>query len=65
MPQAGFVTLKIYDMLGNEVNILVNEIKSGGSHSVTFEGGKLTSGIYIYRLQAGNFTETNKMLLLK
>ncbi|MBT8387671.1 MAG: peptidoglycan DD-metalloendopeptidase family protein, partial [Ignavibacteria bacterium] len=52
MPQAGFVTLKIYDMLGNEVKTLVNEIKSGGSHSVTFEGGKLTSGIYMYRLQA-------------
>jgi murein DD-endopeptidase MepM/ murein hydrolase activator NlpD len=65
MPQAGFVTLKIYDMLGNEVQTLVNESKNSGSHSVTFDAGKLTSGIYMYRLQAGNFTETKKMLLLK
>lgn len=65
LPQAGFVTIKIYDMLGNEVQTLVNENKNSGSHSVTFDAGELTSGIYMYKLQAGNFVDTKKMLLIK
>jgi len=58
-------TLKIFDMLGHEVQTLANEYKSAGTHDVTFDTSGLPSGIYFYKLQAGNFTETKKMLLLK
>jgi len=52
-------------MLGHEVQTLANEYKSAGTHDVTFDASGLPSGIYFYKLQAGNFTETKKMLLLK
>jgi len=58
-------SLKIYDVLGNEVQTLFNENKSAGKYEVTFDASGLPSGIYFYKLQAGNFTETKKMLLLK
>ena len=60
-----YVTLKIYDVLGNEVAILVNEEKPIGSYEVEFDATTLPSGIYFYRLQAGSFVETKKMLLLR
>jgi hypothetical protein len=64
-----FVTLKVYDVLGNEVTTLVNEWKEGGSYQVTFNSAicnrQLVNGVYIYRLQAGNFVETKKMILMK
>jgi hypothetical protein len=68
-----FVTLKVYDVLGNEVATLVNEWKEAGSYEVEFNAssvfrsasGGLVSGIYFYRLQAGNFVETKKMILLR
>ncbi len=59
------VTLKIYDMLGREVETLVNEEKEAGNYSVKFDAGNLPSGIYFYKLQAGNFSEVKKMMLLK
>ncbi|NOX18149.1 MAG: T9SS type A sorting domain-containing protein [Chlorobi bacterium] len=59
------VTLKIYDILGREVATLVNGVQTPGRHSVTFEGSGLSSGIYYYRLQAGAFSETKKMAVLK
>ena len=59
------VTLKVYDVLGNEVATLFNEYKSAGSYEVVFDANKLSSGVYFYRLQAGNFVDTKKMLLLK
>ena len=65
LPNREFVTLKIYDVLGNEVATLVNEEKPAGSYSVEFNGNKLSSGIYFYRLKAGNFTQNRKMILLK
>ncbi|KAA0246506.1 MAG: T9SS C-terminal target domain-containing protein [Ignavibacteriae bacterium] len=77
LPVTGFVSLKIYDVLGNEVATLVNEEKPAGSYEVEFnshsDGGQnlpagrpgLSSGIYLYKLQVGNFIETKKMLLLK
>ncbi len=65
----GFVTLKIYDILGNEVVTLVNEDQPAGEYEVEFstEGGgsKLTSGIYFYTLRVGNYVKTNKMILIK
>ncbi len=61
------VQLKIYGILGNEIATLVNETKSPGEYSVSFDAGKynLASGIYFYQLKAGNFISTKKMVLLK
>jgi hypothetical protein len=60
-----FVSLKIYDVLGNEVATLVNEEKSAGSYEITFDASQLSSGIYFYKLQAGGFIETKKLTLMK
>lgn len=60
-----FVTLKVYDVLGNEVATLVNEQKSSGTYEVEFDGSELPSGIYFYQLNAGSFTGTKKMVLLR
>ncbi|NNG26719.1 MAG: T9SS type A sorting domain-containing protein, partial [Ignavibacteriaceae bacterium] len=62
-----FISLKIYDVLGNEVATLVNEEKDAGSYKVEFSTNdlRLTSGIYLYTLTAGNFKETKKMVLMK
>lgn len=57
--------LKVYDILGNEVATLVDEQKSPGIYQVEFNGTNLSSGIYFYTLQAGNFTETKKLVLMK
>jgi hypothetical protein len=57
--------LKVYDVLGNEVATLVNEEKPIGSYEVEFDAIELPSGIYFYRLQAGDFVETKKMVLMK
>ena len=63
---AGLVTLKVYDLLGREVATLVNQVQQPGNYQVTFDASRLTSsGMYIYRLQSGNFTRTMKMLLVK
>ncbi len=59
------VTLKVYDILGSEVAILVNEEKPAGEYEVEFDGSKLASGIYFYQLKAGNFVETKKFILMK
>jgi len=61
----GFVSLKVYNILGKEVASIVNEVKRAGRYEVEFNGSNLGSGIYYYRLQAGEFSETRKMLLLK
>lgn len=60
-----FVNLRIYDILGNEVTVLVNEEKPAGEYEVEFDGSKLASGIYYYRVSAGNFSQVKKMCLLK
>jgi hypothetical protein len=59
------VTLKVFDVLGNEVATLVNEEKPAGSYEVDFNAAGLSSGIYFYKLQAGSFFETKKMILMK
>jgi len=58
-------TIKIYDILGNEITTLIDEEQSPGNYSVQFSAEKLSAGVYFYRLQAGNFAQTKKMLLLK
>ncbi len=59
------VTLKVYDILGREVARLVNEKQSAGNYSVTFDGSRLASGVYFYRLAAGDFVSVKKLVLLK
>lgn len=59
------VTLKVYDILGNEVATLANEYKPAGSYEVSFDAHNLSSGLYIYTLNAGNFSSTKKMMLIK
>ena len=63
--QSQFVSLKVYDVLGNEVATLIDEYKPAGNYEVEFSANGLTSGIYFYKLQAGNYSETKKMLLMK
>ena len=60
-----FVTLKVYDVLGNEIAILVNEELQAGEYEVEFDGTGLPSGIYFYKLQAGDYNQTKKMILIK
>jgi hypothetical protein len=60
-----FVTLKIYDVLGNEVGTLISEEKEAGTYEVEFNAEKLSSGVYFYQLRAGSFVETKKMILLR
>ncbi len=65
IPASSFISLKIYDVLGNEIAVLVNEEKDRGVYTVNFNASQFASGLYLYRLQADNFVETKKMLLLK
>jgi len=65
IPQSSFVTIKVYDVLGKEIITLVNEEKPAGIHEVTFEPKDLTSGLYLYKISAGGFEQTMKMLFLK
>lgn len=65
IPQDGIVTLKIYDILGSEVATLVNEEKLAGKYEVNFNASTLASGVYIYKIQAGSFINSKKMILLK
>jgi hypothetical protein len=63
--QQSFVTLRVYDLLGNEIAALVNEEKPAGSYELEFNGEGLTSGIYFYQLKSNSFVQTKKMILLK
>jgi len=65
IPTLSIVSLKVYDVLGNEIVTLVNEEKPAGSYEVEFDAISLPSGVYFYRLQAGSFVETKKMVLMK
>ncbi|MDQ3022654.1 MAG: T9SS type A sorting domain-containing protein [Bacteroidota bacterium] len=60
-----FITLKVFDILGNEVSTLVNQKQTAGSYEVEFEGSNLSSGIYFYKLETEGFTDTKRMILLK
>lgn len=65
IPKSGLVQLKVYDLLGSEVAVLIDEVKSEGSYSVNFNANNLPSGIYIYSLRVNDFVQNNKMTLLK
>jgi hypothetical protein len=58
-------TLKVYDVLGNEIAILVDEYKPSGTYEVEFDAAGLSSGVYFYKLQAGEFSEIKKLIFLK
>jgi Secretion system C-terminal sorting domain len=65
IPKEGNVKLAVFDVLGREVTTLVNEVKTAGSHVVNFNASNLSSGVYIYRIEAGTFKDAKKMLLVK
>ena len=65
IPEKGIVTLKIYDVLGNEIATLINEEKPGGAYTIKFDGSSLASGIYFYQMNAGSCTGTRKLILMK
>ncbi|MEK7626938.1 MAG: T9SS type A sorting domain-containing protein, partial [Patescibacteria group bacterium] len=65
VPKQGLVRLAVYDALGREVKLLIQEIKSAGVYETDFDAENLPSGVYFYRLNSGNFTETRKMMFVK
>ncbi len=65
VPKLEFVSLKVYDVLGNEVVTLLNEKKSAGTYEINFDASSLSSGVYYYQVKAGNFVQTKKMIVLK
>lgn len=65
VPVSSFVSIKLYDLLGNEIKTLLNETKNAGSYQVTLDASGLASGIYFYSFKAGSFTSTKKLQLLK
>ncbi|MBN8586322.1 MAG: choice-of-anchor J domain-containing protein [Ignavibacteria bacterium] len=65
LPNTGLVKISVFDILGREVETLVNEVMVAGNYTVDFDASKLSSGVYFYRLESGNFTDTKKMLLVK
>lgn len=64
MKLSQFVQLKVYDMLGKEIEVLVNEDKKAGSYEINFDASSLSSGVYFYQLKTGSFIQTKKMILL-
>ncbi len=65
IPNSGKVEIKVYDIAGREIIVLVNEIKEAGRYEIRFYGNNLASGVYFYKIESGNFTQTMKMLLVK
>jgi hypothetical protein len=65
LPVTSYLTIKVYNLLGKEVATLFEGVRQAGNYSITFDGGGLAAGVYIYQLKAGNFVETKKFILLK
>ena len=65
IPEQNFTRLVVYDILGKEIAVLVNEVLSAGNYNINFEAAELPSGIYFYRLNTDKFSESRKMILLK
>ena len=61
----GFVSLKIFDVLGREISTLVSEMRAPGAYTVRWDASSVSSGVYFYKLEAGDFTQTRKLVLLK
>ncbi len=65
LPQAGMVKLTLYNILGQEIRTLVNEMKEAGTHTINIDASDLNSGMYIYKIESGSFVQTRKMTLVK
>jgi len=65
LPQDTYVRLEVFNVLGERVNVLTDGVQDAGYHSVVFDARGLPSGIYFYRLQAGDFVDTKKLILMK
>ena len=65
LPTTGMVKLTLYNLLGQEIKTLVNEVKDAGTHTVNFDASDLNSGVYVYKIESGSFTQTRKMTLVK
>jgi hypothetical protein len=65
IPNDGNVSLKVFDLLGREVATLINEARTAGSYTETFDASRLSSGTYFYRLESGSFVQTKKMIIMK
>jgi hypothetical protein len=65
LPRAGVVRLAVYDVMGREIEMLVNERQAAGSYEATFDGSRFASGVYFYRLTAEGYSETKRMLMIK
>ncbi|UCC78698.1 MAG: T9SS type A sorting domain-containing protein, partial [Candidatus Zixiibacteriota bacterium] len=65
LPQSQNVQLTIYDLLGRRVEVIIDEYMQAGVHTVTFDASKLSSSVYLYRLEAGDVIDTKRMVLLK
>ncbi|HZW40646.1 MAG TPA: T9SS type A sorting domain-containing protein, partial [Ignavibacteriaceae bacterium] len=65
LPKQGLVTIKVFDVLGKEITQLVYEEKPSGEYEIEFDGSSLSSGIYFYQIQAGDYFNTKKMVLMK
>lgn len=65
LQKSSYVTIKVYDILGNEITTLVDDVKQAGNYNIEFIGNNLSSGIYYYRMQSRNFSETKKFILLQ
>jgi hypothetical protein len=65
LPAAGHVVLAVYDLLGREVATLVKEDLAAGSHAVRFDAGRIASGVYFYRIEAGQYVQSMKMMIVK
>jgi hypothetical protein len=65
LPEAGEVKIELFDILGQRVALLVDERKPAGYHTIDFDSSNLASGIYLYRIQAGDYVDSKKMVLMK
>ncbi len=65
IPKPGYVILKVFDILGREIVTLIDKMMNAGVYDTEFDGANLSSGIYFYRIEAGNFVEAKKMVLVK
>ncbi|MCW9064675.1 MAG: T9SS type A sorting domain-containing protein, partial [Ignavibacteriaceae bacterium] len=65
IPEDGFVKLAVYNMLGEEVALIVNTIQKAGRYQLNYNANQLSSGVYVYRIEAANFTSSKKLVLMK
>jgi len=65
VPQTSHIRLAVYNLLGEQVALLVNESKETGTHQVSFDASDLNSGVYIYRMESNNFMDVKKLVLMK